>query len=101
MLHVAADPANRAHHVLDDVGAGQRAAQLARQTEPRDGEDFVKPLQDAAGDAGRIAFQAVGEIADQLLGLLGVVQFPGLAQRAADRSVQRACGSRSMMLRAL
>ena len=88
MLHVAADPTNCAHHVLDDVGAGERSSQLARQTEPRDGEDIIKALEQAAGDPGRIAFQAVGEIANQLLGLGGVVQLPGLAQHAADRSMQ-------------
>ena len=32
--------------------------------------------------------KALGEIADQLLRLLGVVEFPGLAQRAPDRGMQ-------------
>src|SRR5258705_13940848 len=36
-LHVAAN-APRAHRILDDVGAGERAAQLLRQAKPRDGE---------------------------------------------------------------
>jgi hypothetical protein len=48
-FHIAADSADGAHHVPDDVGAGQRAAQLARKAEADDGQDFVEALQDAGG----------------------------------------------------
>ena len=37
VLHVAADATDRAVHVLDDVGAGQRAAQFGGQAEAIDG----------------------------------------------------------------
>ena len=85
---VVADLTDGAVHVLDDVGAGQRPAQLGRQAEAVDGEDFVEALQDAAGDAGGLAFQAAGEVADQLFGLVGVVQFPSLAQGLAHAGVK-------------
>ena len=88
-LHVAADAAHGAHDVLDDVGAGERAAKFLRQAEPRDGENFVEALQNACRYARRVVFQPSCEIADQLLGLVGVVQLPGLAQHAADRGMQR------------
>ncbi len=42
---VGADPADRAHHVLDDVGAGQRAAQLLGQAQTRDREDLIEPVR--------------------------------------------------------
>ena len=60
-LDVAADPADRAHDVLDDVGAGQRAAEFLRQAKPHHGEDLVEPLEDGASDARRLAFQRAGE----------------------------------------
>lgn len=85
---VGADPADRAHHVLDDVGAGQRAAQLLGQAQTRDREDLVEPLHDTGRDAGRLVLQTPGEIEDQGLGLLGIVQLPGLAQHLAHRGVQ-------------
>ena len=100
MLHVAADPTDSAHHILDDIRASERSSQLGRQTEACDGEYLIEALEQAAGHAGRLVFQALREIADQSLGLRGIVELPGLAQRAADRSVQ-ALGNRSMMLRAL
>ena len=100
VLHVAADTSDRAVHVLDDVGAGQRTAQFGGQAEVIDGENFVEALQNAVPDARCVVFQAAGKIADQPFGLLRVVQFPGW------RSVRRteACkglGNRSVMLRAL
>src|SRR5437763_17092103 len=75
---VAADAPDGAVHVLDDVGAGERASKFQGQTEPRDGEDLVDTFQDARGYAGRLAFEPASEVPDQLLGLLGVVQLPGL-----------------------
>ena len=86
---IAADATDRAHHVLDDVGAGQRAAQLGRKAEADDGQDFVEALQDAGGDAGSLLLQPAGEVLDQPLGLIGVVQFPRLTQRLANRGMQR------------
>lgn len=77
-LHVTADPADGAIHVLDDVGAGQRAAQFRGQTQAGDGEDLADAFQNAGGHTGGLVFQAAGEAADQLLGLVGVVQFAGL-----------------------
>src|ERR1035438_6100101 len=87
-LHIAGDATHGAHHVLDDVGAGERAPQLGRQTEPAHREDLIQSLEDALRDAGSVALQALGEVADQLLRLLRVVELPGLAQRTPDRSMQ-------------
>ena len=52
-------------------------------------ENLVQALQDAGGEAGRIAFEALRKIADQFLDLVGIVQFPGLAQHPPNRGVQR------------
>ena len=88
VLHVAADTSDRAAHVLDDIGAGQRTTQFGGQTEAIDGENFIEALQNAVPDARCIVFQAAGKIADQSFRFLRVVQFPGLAQRPADGSLQ-------------
>ena len=85
---VAADAPDGAVHVLDDVGAGERAPEFRGQAEPRDREDLVDAFQGARGDARRLAFEPASEIPDQLLGLLGVVQLPGLAQRLPDRDME-------------
>src|SRR5215471_15839474 len=77
------------HHVLDDVGAGQRAAQLSRKAETDDSQDFAEALQDAGGDAGGLLLQAAGEVADQPFGLVGIIQFPRLTQCLAHRGMPR------------
>ena len=64
-FNVAADAANGAVHILNDVGAGERPAQLGRKAETGDGEDLVDALQDAPGDAGGLVLEAAGQIADQ------------------------------------
>src|SRR4051794_6932551 len=51
-------------------------------------KDLVDAVQDARGDARRLALEPSSEIPDQLLGLLGVVQLPGLAQRLPDRNTE-------------
>ena len=45
MLHVAADPADSAHHILDDIRASERTSQLGRQTEACNGEYLIEPLE--------------------------------------------------------
>ncbi len=50
-LHIAGDATHGAHHIFDDVGAGQRAPQLCRQTEPAHREDLIQSLEDALRDA--------------------------------------------------
>ena len=44
-FHIPAHPANDAVHALDDVGAGQRAAQFQRQSKTVDGQDLVHTLE--------------------------------------------------------
>ena len=46
------------------------------------------PSRMLAADARCFAFEPASEIPDQLLGLLGVVQLPGLAQRLSDRDME-------------
>src|ERR1035437_6469037 len=46
-LHIAGDATHGPHHIFDDVGAGQRAPQLRRKTEPAHCEDFIQALEDA------------------------------------------------------
>ena len=60
-LHIAGDAADGAHYVLGDVGTGERAAQLFRQLEPRDSEDFVEPLENARGNAWPVPIEAPGK----------------------------------------
>jgi hypothetical protein len=60
-LHIPAYLANDAVHALDDVGAGQRAAQVLRQAEPVDGQDLVQTLQNGFGDARGLMFKPLGE----------------------------------------
>ena len=67
----------------------------------RDGEHFVEPFQDRPGDAVPVGREATGEVAQQLLGLGGVVQLPDLPQHAAHRGIVKDLGNRSRMLRAL
>ena len=88
-LHVAADATHGAHDILHDVGACERAAKFLWQAESRDGEDLVEALQNARRHARSVVFQPAREIADQLLGLLGVVQLPSLSQHAANSGMQR------------
>jgi hypothetical protein len=38
---------------------------------------------------GPVSFETLGEVADQLFGLVGVVQLPCLSQHVPDRSVRR------------
>src|SRR5450755_5163748 len=79
-LHIAGDAADGAHHVLGDVGAGERAAQLIGQLETYDGEDFVEPLENARGNAWPLPIEAAGEVADELLCLGGIIELPSLTQ---------------------
>ena len=99
-LHIATDATHGPHHVLDWVGAGERAPELCRHSEAIDGQYLVEPFKDAGGDTGRLPVEPAGEIAQQPLSLVGI------ASSQACRSARRidACsglGSRSITLRAL
>jgi hypothetical protein len=52
---IAADAPNGAHHVLYDVGGGQRAAQRYRQAEPDHSQHLIEPFEDAGRNARRVA----------------------------------------------
>lgn len=99
-LHVATDAAHRPHHVLDRVGAGERAPELCRQSEAIDSQHLVEPFEDAGSDTGRLLVEPAGEIAQQPFGLVGIVEFPSLPECPAHRRMQR-LGNRSITLRAL
>jgi hypothetical protein len=78
----ARDAANGAHHVLGDVGTGERSTKLLRQLQPDDGQDFVETFEDAGRYSGPLLVGSTREIADQLFSLVGVIKLPGLAQHS-------------------
>src|SRR4051812_12755892 len=77
---VARDAANGAHHVLGDVGTGERSTKLLRQLQPDDSQDFVEAFEDAGRYAGPLLVESTREIADQFFSLVGVIELPSLAQ---------------------
>lgn len=77
---VARDAANGAHHVLGDVGTGERATKLLRQLQPDDSQDFVEVLKDAGRYAGPLLVETTREIADRFFCLVSVIELPGLVQ---------------------
>src|SRR5262249_61157389 len=77
-LHVSAYAPHRAHGILDDVGTGERAPQLLRQSKSRDGEDFVDAFQDRAGDTRPFSFETLSGVAKQPFGPGGLVQLPSM-----------------------
>ena len=83
-LHVATDATHRPHHVLDRVGAGERATERRRQPEAVDGQHLVEPFENAGRHARRLLVEPAGEIAQEPFSLVGIVEFPGLPERPAD-----------------
>ena len=77
---VARDAANGAHHVLGDVGTGERSTKLLRQLQPDDSQDFVEAFEDAGRYAGPLLVESTREIVDQFFSLVGIIKLPGLAQ---------------------
>src|ERR1700682_3270408 len=77
---VARDAANGAHHVLGDVGTGERSTKLLRQLQPDDSQDFVEAFEYAGRYAAPFLVESTREFADQFLRLVGVIELPGLAQ---------------------
>src|SRR3982074_1471440 len=77
---VARDAANGAHHVLGDVGTGERSTKLLRQLQPDDSQDFVEAFEDAGRYAGPFLVESTREITDQFFSLVCVIVLPGLAQ---------------------
>src|SRR5471030_1234454 len=76
-LYVAANAAHGAHHVLDDVSTGERSTQVSGKPKAADGENLVEPFQNACRHAWRIMLQSSGEVPDELLGLVGIIELPG------------------------
>ena len=66
--------------------------------QPRDGEDLVDAFQNRAGDPGPVTFETLGEIAEQLFGLVSVVQLPCLSYTRRTEACSD-LGNRSIMLR--
>ena len=54
-----------------------------------DGEHFLDALKDAPRHAMPVLIETPGQIAQQELGLVGVTEFPGLAQRPTGRRPER------------
>lgn len=64
-LLTARGAANGAHHVLGDVGAGERSTKFLRQLQPDYSQDFVEAFEDAGRYAGPLLVESTREIADQ------------------------------------
>ena len=92
-LHNAGDLLDGAVHVLDDVGAGQGAAQLPGQAD--DTQDLVQSLQEGGGDAGPLLVQPPRQVPDPLLGP------PPSPRLAGEPLACASLGRRSAMFRAL
>src|ERR1700746_346185 len=75
---VARDAANGAHHVLGDVGTGERSTKLLRQLQPDDSQDLVEAFAEAGRYAGPLPVYSTREIADQFFSLVGIIELPGL-----------------------
>src|SRR5215831_14104538 len=88
-LHVATNATHCPHDVLDRVGAGERAPELYGQAEAVDGQHLVEFFEDAGGDRGCLLIKPAGEIAQQSLGLIGIVELPSLPEHPAYRRMQR------------
>ena len=87
-LHIPANLANDAVHALDDVGAGQRTAQIRRQAKPVHGQDLIQTLEDRLRDARGLTLKPLGEVADQTLSFHGIVEFPCLTEGLVNACVQ-------------
>src|SRR5207344_1847673 len=87
-LSVATDATHGPHHVLDRVGACERAWQLCRQSEAIDSQHFIEPCKDAGSDTGRLLVEPAGEITQQALRFVGIVEFPSLPECPAHRRMQ-------------
>src|SRR5262249_11762852 len=88
-LHVATDTTHCPHHVLDRVGAGERAAQRRWQFEAGDSQHLVEAFENTSGDTRRLLIEPAGGDAQKPRGFFVVSAFPSLSQRSADRSMQR------------
>src|SRR5262249_58663336 len=66
-----------------------RARELGRQAEAVDGQHLVESFEDAGGNTRRLVLESAGEIAQQSLGFIGLIEFPCLPQRPAYRCMQR------------
>lgn len=78
---VARDAANGAHHVLGDLGRGERSSQLRWHLQPEDSQDFLGALEDGGRYAGPLLVESTRQIADQFFSLVGI-ELPGLAEHA-------------------
>lgn len=78
---VARDAANGAHHVLGDLGRGERSTQLRWHLQPDDSQDLLDALVDGGCYAGPLLVESTREIADQFFSLVGI-ELPGLAEHA-------------------
>ena len=60
-----------------------------RQAEAVDGQHLVESFEDAGGDTGRLLIKPAGEIPQQPLGFIGIVELPSLPEHPAYRCMQR------------
>ena len=75
-LHVPAYAPHRAHDILDDVGTGERAPQLLRQSKARDGENIRQGLKFRRSPVGMAV-----DVVSLFMALLSFVKSPPRAYR--------------------
>jgi hypothetical protein len=71
---------------IELVQASERL-RLCRQAEAVDGEHLVESFEDAGGNTGRLLVKPTGEIPQQPLGFIGILEFPSLPERPAYRDM--------------
>ena len=70
------------------MDTGKRAPEKKKKKKKK-GEHLVKPFEDTGSNAGRLLLEPAGQIERQPLGLVRVVELPGLSERLAHGGVQR------------
>src|SRR5438309_3306395 len=68
--------------------SGERTPELYRQAEAVDGQHLVESFEDAGSDTGRLLIKAAGEIAQQPLGFIGIVELPRSEEHTSELQSQ-------------
>ena len=73
---------------IELVHASERLS-LAGKPRRKTMQHLVEPFEDASGDTGRHLAKPTGEIAQQPLGFIGIIELPSLPECPAYRRMQR------------
>src|SRR5262245_42246916 len=73
-LDVPFDEARAADEAFHRIGRGQRPTQPQREFQREDGQRFVESFAEALGGTGLLRLRTTGEIEEEPLGRLGIVE---------------------------